>query len=110
MAPTRIIDDSLRRWPALARDATRGDLPIDNKPIENTILAIAPGKKNRRFAGSEATELHAAAIRSLLATAKANGIEPLSWLRETLEKLPTWPNRRIDELLPISDCGLVQAA
>jgi len=38
----------------------------------------------------------------LLGTAKLNGINPADWLRDTLEKLPTWPNRRIDELLPLT--------
>jgi transposase len=43
----------------------------------------------------------AAAIQSLLETARANGIEPLAWLTDTLQKLPTWLDRRLDELLPI---------
>lgn len=58
-------------------------------------------KKNWLFTGSEAAGKRAAKIQSLLATAKANGIEPLQWLTDTLERLPTWPNSRIDELLPI---------
>ncbi|MDK2125051.1 transposase domain-containing protein, partial [Parachitinimonas caeni] len=40
--------------------------------------------------------------QSLLATAKLNGLEPLAWLTATLERLPTWPNGRIDELLPLN--------
>jgi hypothetical protein len=48
-------------------------------------------------------------IQSLLATARANGFEPLAWLTDTLEKLPAWPNRRIDELLPIRKQGVAQA-
>lgn len=100
-ALARAIDYSLRRWPALSRYATRGDLPIDNNPIENAIRPIALGKKNWLFAGSETAGRRAAAIQSLLATAKANGIEPMAWLTDTLEKLPAWPNSRIDELLPI---------
>lgn len=100
-ALARALDYSLKRWPAFARYATRGDLPIDNNPIENAIRPIALGKKNWLFAGSEAAGKRAAKIQSLLATAKANGIEPLQWLTDTLEKLPTWSNNRIDELLPI---------
>ena len=53
------------------------------------------------FTGSERAGQRAAAIQSLLATAKLNGLEPLAWLRDTLEKLPAWPNSRIDELLPL---------
>ena len=76
------------------------DIPIDNNPVENCIRPIALGKKNWLFAGSERAGCRAAAIQSLLATAKLNGLEPLAWLTSTLEKLPTWPNSRIDELLP----------
>jgi hypothetical protein len=43
----------------------------------------------------------AAAIQTLFAMAKANGIEPLAWLKNTLATLPNWPNNRIDELLPL---------
>ena len=97
----KAIDYTLRRWPALIHYAETGDLPIDNNPIENAIRPIAIGKKNWLFAGSERAGKRAAAIQSLLATAKLNGIEPSEWLRDTLEKLPTWPNSRIDELLPL---------
>jgi transposase len=97
----RAIDYSLRRWPALMRYADGGNLPIDNNPVENSIRPIAIGKKNWLFAGSERSGKRAAAIQSLLGTAKLNGIEPNAWLKEALEKLPTWPNSRIDELLPL---------
>jgi len=97
----RAIDHSLKRWPAVERYADSGHLPIDNNPVENAVRPIALGKKNWLFAGSERAGKRAAAIQTLLATAKANGIEPLAWLKDTLEKLPTWPNNRIDELLPL---------
>ena len=97
----KAIDYSLRRWPALARYAQSGNLPIDNNPVENVIRPIAIGKKNWLFAGSERAGKRAAAIQTLLATAKLNGIEPYAWLKDTLEKLPTWPYSRLDELLPL---------
>ena len=100
-ALAKAIDYSLKRWVALTRYAKSGDLPIDNNPIENAIRPIALGKKNWLFAGSERAGKRAAAIQSLLGTAKLNGIEPYAWLKDTLEKLPTWPNSRIDELLPL---------
>ena len=95
------LDYSLKRWPALCRYATAGHLPIDNNPIENDIRPIALGKKNWMFVGSERAGKRAAAIQSLLYTAKLNGLDPAAWLRETLEKLPTCPNSRIDSLLPL---------
>lgn len=52
--------------------------------------------------GSERAGQRAAAIQTLLGTAKLNGLNPALWLKETLEKLPVWPNRRIDELLPLA--------
>ena len=100
-ALAKAIDYSLRRWPAIARYVTNGFYPIDNNPVENAIRPIAIGKKNWLFAGSEAAGQRAAAIQSLLETARLNGIEPMAWLIDTLEKLPSWPNSRIDELLPL---------
>lgn len=97
----KAIDYSLKRWPALQCYAASGNLPIDNNPVENAIRPIAIGKKNWLFAGSERAGKRAAAIQSLLGTAKLNGLEPCAWLKDTLEKLPAWPNSRIDELLPL---------
>ena len=101
-ATAKAIDYSLKRWIALVRYAETGDLPIDNNPVENSIRPIALGKKNWLFAGSERAGQRAAVIQTLLGTAKLNGLDPAAWLRDTLEKLPTWPNSRIDELLPFA--------
>ncbi len=100
-ATAKAMDYSLKRWLALTRYAETGDLPIDNNPVENSIRPIALGKKNWLFAGSERAGQRAAVIQTLLGTAKLNGLDPAAWLKDTLEKLPTWPNRRIDELLPL---------
>lgn len=102
-ATSKAIDYSLKRWAALVRYAETGDLPIDNNPVENCIRPIALGKKNWLFAGSERAGQRAAVIQTLLGTAKLNGLDPSAWLKDTLEKLPTWPNSRIDELLPFCD-------
>jgi transposase len=104
----KAIDYSLKRWPALSRYATDGRLPIDNNPVENTIRPIALGKKNWLFAGSERAGKRAAAIQTLLGTAKLNGLDPAAWLRETLEKLPTCLNSQIDSLLPLRAESLPQ--
>jgi len=97
----KALDYSIKRWPALMRYADSGVLPIDNNPVENAIRPIAIGKKNWLFAGSARAGKRAAAIQSLLGTAKLNGLDPHAWLKETLEKLPAWPNSRIDALLPL---------
>lgn len=98
----KAIDYTLKRWHSLIRYADSGHLPIDNNPVENTIRPIALGKKNWLFAGSERAGKRAAVIQTLLGTAKLNHINPAQWLTDTLEKLPTWPNSRIDELLPLA--------
>lgn len=104
MAPnsgtSKALDYTLRRWPALIRYAETGNLPIDNNPVENSIRPIAIGKKNWLYAGSERAGRRAAAIQSLLGTAKLNGLDPYAWLKATLEKLPTCRNCDIDDLLP----------
>ena len=100
-AIAKAIDYTLKRWSALTRYTESGVFPIDNNPVENAIRPIAVGKKNWLFVGSESSGKRAAAIQSLFATAKANGIEPFAWLLDTLDKLPSLPNSRIDELLPL---------
>lgn len=100
-ATAKALDYSLKRWVALSRYAGDGRLPIDNNPVENAIRPIAVGKKNWLFTGSERAGKRAAAIQSLLATAKLNGLDPAAWLRATLEALPTCLNSQIDSLLPL---------
>lgn len=99
----KAIDHALKRWPALERYVESGTRPIDNNPVENAIRPIAIGKKNWMFAGSERAGRRAAAIQSLLGTAKLNGLDPLHWLASTLERLPTCPNSQIDSLLPLAN-------
>jgi transposase len=99
----KAITHALKRWPALQRYASSGSLPIDNNPVENVIRPIAIGKKNWLFAGSERAGRRAAAIQSLFATAKLNGLDPARWLADTLDKLPTCPNSKIDSLLPFAN-------
>lgn len=102
----KAIDYSLKRWVALSRYAQDGRWPIDNNPVENTIRPIAVGKKNWLFTGSERAGQRAAAIQSLLATAKLNGLDPAAWLHATLTKLPTCLNSQIDTLLPLREVSI----
>jgi transposase len=94
------IDYTLRRWAALTRYLDDGRYPIDNNPIENAIRPVALGRKNWLFAGSETAGRRAAAIMSLLATAKANGHDPHAWLSDVLTRLPTTRDCNIQTLLP----------
>jgi hypothetical protein len=73
---------------------------IDNNAAERAIRGIALGRKNWLFAGSDAGGERAAAIYSLIETAKLNGIDPEAWLRDVFARIASHPARRIDELLP----------
>lgn len=96
----KAVEHALKRWPALVRYADSGTLPIDNNAVENAIRPIAIGKKNWLFAGSERAGWRAAAIQTLLGTAKLNGLNPLHWLASALERLPTCPSNQIGSLPP----------
>jgi transposase len=99
-ATARAIDYSLNRWTALTRYLGDGNLPADNNWIENRIRPIALGRTNWLFAGSLRAGQRAAAIMSLIGSAKMNGLDPYAYLKDVLERLPTHPARRIEELLP----------
>lgn len=99
-ATARAIDYSLKRWVALTHYLSDGQVPINNNWIENQIRPIALGRKNWLFAGSLRAGKRAAAIMSLIQSAKLNGHEPLAYLKDVLTRLPTQPASRIDELLP----------
>ena len=99
-ASAKAFDYALKRWPALVRYADNAHLPMDNNRIENQIRPWALGRKNWLFAGSPQAGERAADIMSLIQSAKMNGIEPLAYLTDVLQRLPTQPNSRIEELLP----------
>jgi transposase len=99
-ATAKAIDYSLKRWVALTRFIDDGDLPADNNWVENQIRPIAIGRSNWLFAGSLRAGQRAAAIMSLLHSARLNGHEPHAYLKDVLERLPTQPASRIGELLP----------
>ena len=94
------IDYSLNSWPALTRHLEDGAVPIDNNFIERQIKPWAMGRKAWLFCGSELAGQRAAIVMSLVQSAKLNGHDPWAYLRDVLERLPSHPNRRIEELLP----------
>lgn len=99
-AMAKAIDYSLKRWAALTRFLKDGAVPIDNNWIENRIRPVALGRSNWLFAGSLRGGQRAAAVMSLIQSARLNGHDPYAYLRDVLERLPTQPNSRIDQLLP----------
>jgi transposase len=99
-ATAKAINYSLGRWEALTRYIDDGDLPIDNNWLENRIRPVALGRSNWLFAGSLRAGQRAAVVMSLIQSAKLNGHDPYRYLKDVLERLPTQPASRIDELLP----------
>ena len=94
------IDYSLNSWTALTRHLEDGAVPIDNNFIERQIKPWAMGRKAWLFCGSELAGQRAAVVMSLVQSAKLNGHDPWAYLRDVLERLPSHPNSRIEELLP----------
>lgn len=79
---------------------TDGAVPIDNNHIEQQIRPIALGRKNWLFAGSLRAGRRAAAVMSLIQSAKLNGHDPQTYLKDVLTRLPTHKASAIGELLP----------
>jgi transposase len=91
---------ALGRWEALLRFCDDGRIEIDNNAAERALRVVALGRKNFLFAGSDGGGESAAAIYSLLGSAKLNGIDPESYLRNVLSRIADHPIQRIEELLP----------
>ena len=95
------IGYALARWPALTRFLDDGRIDLDNNAVERAIRPIALGRKNHLFAGSDGGGERWAVVSSLIATAKLNGVEPYTYLKEVLERMATGhPVSQLDELLP----------
>ena len=99
-ATAKALDYSLRRWVALTRFVDDGQLPVDNNWIENQIRPIALGRSNWLFAGSLRAGQRAAAVMSLIQSARTNGHDPYAYLKDLLTRLPTQQANRVEELLP----------
>ena len=98
----KAIAYSLNAWDALVRFLDDGRLCMTNKAAERALRCIAVGRNNWTFAGSDAGGRRAAAIYTLIETAKLNDVDPQAWLTDVLARLQDHPARRVDELLPWS--------
>ena len=94
------ISYGLGRWPAMLRYCDDGLLEIDNNAAERALRAVALGRKNYLFAGSDSGGERAAAVYSLIGSAKLNGLDPEPYLRAVLTRIADHPVNRIHELLP----------
>lgn len=96
----KAIDYGLKRWAALTRFLDDGRLCLSNNAAERALRGIAVGRNNWTFAGSDAGGERAAAIYTLIETAKLNDVDPRAWLADVLARLHDHPAKRIAELLP----------
>jgi transposase len=97
---TAAIRYALSRWDALLRYVDDGGIEIDNNAAERALRTVALGRKNYLFAGSDNGGERAAAIYSLIGSAKLNGLDPEAYLRVVLARVADHPISRIQELLP----------
>ena len=96
----KAMDYMLKRWPAFTRFLDDGRICLTNNAAERALRGIALGRKNWLFAGSDRGGERAAAIYSLIVTAKLNDIDPEAWLADVLRRIADHPASRLDELLP----------
>ena len=94
------LDYILKRWQAFTRFLDDGRVCLSNNAAERALRGIALGRKSWLFAGSDRGGQRAAAMYSLIVTAKMNNIDPQAWLADVLERINSHPNQRLDELLP----------
>jgi transposase len=94
------MDYMLTRWETFARFLSDGRICLTNNAAERALRGIALGRKSWLFAGSDRGGDRAAAMYSLIITAKLNGVDPRAWLADVLARIANHPASRLHELLP----------
>jgi transposase len=97
---TKPIDYLLKRWDGFARFLQDGRICLSNNAAERALRGYALGRKSWLFAGSDRGADRAAAITTLIITAKLNDVDPLAWLADVLARIADIPQSRLPELLP----------
>jgi transposase len=96
----KAMDDMLTRWHAFTRFLEDGKICPTNNAAERALRGVAVGRKNWIFCGSDRGGQRAAAMYTLIVTAKLNGIDPEAWLADVLRRINDHPASRLDDLLP----------
>lgn len=94
------IQYALNRWPTLVHYCSNGQIEIDNLPADRALRAVAIGRRNHLFAGSDSGGERAAAMYSRIRSARPNGIDPEAYLHYVIERIADHPVNRVHELLP----------
>jgi transposase len=96
----KAMDYMLKRWPGFTRFLDDGRICLSNNAAERALRGIALGRKSWLFAGSDRGGQRAAAMYSLIVTAKLNNVDPQAWLADVLARIANHPAHSIDQLLP----------
>jgi hypothetical protein len=96
----KAIDYMLKRWEAFTRFLGDGRICLTNNAAERALRGIALGRKSWLFAGSDRGGQRAAAMYSLMVTARLNDVDPQAWLADVLARIGDHPASRLDQLLP----------
>ena len=96
----KAMDYMLRRWNLFARFLDDGRICLTNNAAERPLRGIALGRKSWLFAGSDRGGVRAAAMYTLIGTAKLNNVNPQAWLADVLDRIAGTPQSQLDELLP----------
>jgi hypothetical protein len=94
------MDYMLKRWPAFTRFLDNGRICLSNNAAERVLRGIALGRRAWLFAGSDRGGERAAAMYTLIATAKLNSVDPQAWLADVLRRVADHPASKLHELLP----------
>jgi transposase len=96
----KAMDYMLKRWQTFSRFVDDGRICMTNNAAERALRGIALGRKSWLFAGSDQGGERAAAMYSLIVTAKLNDVDPRAWLADVLARIADHPASRLHELLP----------
>ncbi len=96
----KAMDYMLKRWPAFTRFLEDGRICLTNNAAERALRCVAVGRRNWTFCGSDRGGERAAAIYTLIATAKLNDVDPEAWLADVLRRINDQPISKLDALLP----------
>ena len=96
----KAVDYILKRWKAFTLFLDDGRACLSNNAAERALRGIALGRRSWMFCGSDRGGQRAAAMYSLIVTAKMNDVDPQAWLADVLARIATHPAHRLDELLP----------
>ena len=96
----KAMDYMLKRWDGFARFTDDGRICLSNNAAERCLRGIALGRKSWLFCGSDRGGMRAAAMYTLIGTAKLNNVDPQAWLADVLDRIAGTPQSRLDKLLP----------